>query len=75
MQNVQSLNVIQANADLLRRVAAAIGLDGETLIETCERVIFDVQIEAASVEWREKLTAAVDEAARFDPSSDTTGDG
>lgn len=49
---------VQANADLLRRVAAAIGLTGATLVEVCERVILDLVAEGRSADGVERLDAA-----------------
>ena len=49
---------VQANADLLRRVAAAIGLTGATLVEVCDRVILDLGAEGRSVDGAERPDAA-----------------
>ncbi len=48
MPSIQSAETIRANADLLRRLAAAIALAGEPLAEVCERIALDIRAEAAS---------------------------
>lgn len=37
---------VRANADLLRQLAATIGLTGATLVEVCERIILALRAEA-----------------------------
>ena len=62
--SIQSADTVRINADLLRRLAAVIGLAGEPLAAVCERIVSDIR---AGV-------APIDGAARLDPSSDTVED-